>query len=94
VGLWWYIVWYLGGALPDGATITFLFFTSLWARIASSAMMTLLTNSGNDPPVLSAMCSCSMVERPIMKQYIFLSSKQVTISSKIKTKQYSELKVR
>jgi hypothetical protein len=39
----------------------------LVGAIASSAMMTLLLNSGNDPPVLSAMCSCSFVERPIMK---------------------------
>jgi hypothetical protein len=36
--------------------------------------MTLLTNSGNDPPVLGAMRSCSLVERPIMKRSFFLSS--------------------
>jgi hypothetical protein len=35
--------------------------------------MTLLTNSGYVPPVLSAMRSCSLVERPIMKRS-FLSS--------------------
>jgi hypothetical protein len=51
----------------------FLFFASLCARITSSMMMTLLTNSGNDPPVLSAMRYCSLVERPIMKRS-FLSS--------------------
>jgi hypothetical protein len=28
----------------------------------------------DDPPVLSAMRSCSLVERPIMKRYFFLSS--------------------
>jgi hypothetical protein len=50
VGPWWYTVWYLGGALPDGAATAFLFFASLCAQIASSVMMTLLTNSGNDPP--------------------------------------------
>jgi hypothetical protein len=54
--------------------MTFLFFVSLCARIASSVMMTLLINSGNDPPVLSAMRSCSLVERPIMKRSFFLSS--------------------
>jgi hypothetical protein len=74
VGLWWYTIRYLGGALPDGATTTFLFFASLWVQIASSAMMTLLTNSGNDPPILSAVCSCSLVERKIMKQSFFLTS--------------------
>jgi hypothetical protein len=36
--------------------------------------MTLLTNSGNVPPVLSAMHSCSLVERPIMKRSFFFSS--------------------
>jgi hypothetical protein len=74
VGPWWYTVRYLGGALPDGAATTFLFFMSLFAWIASSVVMTLLTNSGNDPPVLSAMRSCSLVERPIMKRSFFLSS--------------------
>jgi hypothetical protein len=54
--------------------MTFLFFASLCARIASSVMMTLLTNSGNDPPVLIAMRSCSLVERPTMKRSFFLSS--------------------
>jgi hypothetical protein len=34
----------------------------------------LLTNSGNDPPVLSTMHSYSLVERPIMKRSFFLSS--------------------
>jgi hypothetical protein len=70
----WYTIRYLGGALPDGATTTFLFFASLCVQIASSTMMTLLTNSGNDPPMLSAMCSCSLVERSIMKRSFFLSS--------------------
>jgi hypothetical protein len=71
---WWYTIRYLRGALLDGAVITFLFFASLWAWIASSTMMTLLTSSGNDPPMLSAMRSCSLVERPIMKWSFFLSS--------------------
>jgi hypothetical protein len=44
------------------------------ARMASSAIMTLLTNYGNIPPVLSAMRSRSLVERPIMKWSFFLSS--------------------
>jgi hypothetical protein len=74
VGPWWYTIRYLGGALPDGAATTFLFFKSLCARISSSVMMTLLTNSGNDPPMLSAMLSCSLVERPIMKRSFFWSS--------------------
>jgi hypothetical protein len=73
MGPWWNTVRYLGGALSDGAATAFLFFVSLCAWIASSVMMTLLTNYGNDPPVLSAMCSYSLVERPIMKQS-FLSS--------------------
>jgi hypothetical protein len=74
VGPWWYIVRYLRGALTDGATIAFLFFASLLVRITSSVMMTLLTNSENDPPMLSDMHSCSLVERPIMKWSFFLSS--------------------
>jgi uncharacterized membrane protein len=74
VGSWWYTIRYFGGALLDGAATTSLFLVSLWARIASSAIMTLLTNSGNVPPVLSAMCSCSLVERPITKQSFFFSS--------------------
>jgi uncharacterized membrane protein len=52
----------LRGALPDGAATVFLFFVSLWVRIASSAMMTFLTNFGNDPLVLSAMRSYNFVE--------------------------------
>jgi hypothetical protein len=68
VGPWWYTVRYFGGALLDGATTTFLFLVSLWARIASSAIITLLTNFGNVPPMLSAMRSCSLVERPIIKR--------------------------
>jgi uncharacterized membrane protein len=71
VGPWWYTIWYFGGALLDGAATTILFLVSLWAWIASSAIMTLLTNSGNVPPVLSAMRSCSLVERPIIKWYFF-----------------------
>jgi hypothetical protein len=38
------------------------------------SMMTLLTNSRNDPPMLSAMRSCSLVERSIIKWSFFLSS--------------------
>jgi hypothetical protein len=60
--------------LPDGAATAFRFFVSLWARIASSTMMTLLTNSGNEPPVLSAMRSYSLVERPSMMWSFLLSS--------------------
>jgi uncharacterized membrane protein len=71
---WWYTVRYFGGALLDGAATSFLFLVSLCAWIASSAIMTLLTNSGNVPPVLSVMHSCSLVERPIMKWSFFLSS--------------------
>jgi hypothetical protein len=74
VELWWYTIRYFKGALPDGGATAFHFLVSLWARIASSAIMTLLTNSGNVPPVLSAMRSCSLVERPIMKRSIFFSS--------------------
>jgi hypothetical protein len=74
VGPWSYTVQYLGGELPDGAVTTFLFFASLWALIASSAMMTLLTNFGNDPGVLSVMRSYSLVEWPIMKRSFFLAS--------------------
>jgi uncharacterized membrane protein len=71
---WWYTVWYFGGALLDGAATTFLFLVSLWAWIASSVIMTLLTNSENVPPVLSVMRSYSLVERPIMKRSFFFSS--------------------
>jgi uncharacterized membrane protein len=71
---WWYTVRYFGGALLDGAVTTFLFLVSLWARIASSAIITLLSNSGNVPPVLSIMRSCSLVERPIIKRSFFFSS--------------------
>jgi uncharacterized membrane protein len=74
VGPWWYIIRYFGGALPDGTTTSFLFLVSLWVRIASSVIMTLLTNSRNVPPVLSAMRSCSLVERLIMKRSFFLST--------------------
>jgi hypothetical protein len=71
---WWYTIQYFGGALSDGATTTFFFLVSLWAWIASSVMMTLLTNSINAPPVLSAMRSCNLVESPIMKRSFFCSS--------------------
>jgi uncharacterized membrane protein len=71
---WWYTIRCFGGALPDGAATSFLFLVSLWARIASSLIMTLLTNSRNVPPVLSVMRSSSLVERPIMKRSFFLSS--------------------
>jgi hypothetical protein len=74
VGLWWYTIRYFGGALLDGAVTTFLFLVSLWAQMASSAIMTLLTNSRNIPPVLSAMRSYRLVERPIMKRSFFFSS--------------------
>jgi hypothetical protein len=70
---WWYTVRYFGGALPDEATTTFLFLVSLWVQIASSVTMALLTNSGNVPPLLSAMRSYSLVERPIMKRSFFSS---------------------
>jgi hypothetical protein len=73
VGPWWYTVRYFGGALLDGAATTFLFLVSLWARMASSVIMALLMNSENVPPVLSAMRSCSLVERPIMKRSFFSS---------------------
>jgi hypothetical protein len=73
VGLWWYTVRYFRGALLDGAATTFLFLVSLWARMASSAVMTLLMNSENVPPMLSAMRSCSLMERPIMKRSFFSS---------------------
>jgi hypothetical protein len=53
--------------------MTFLFLFSLWARITSSAMMTLLMNSRKDSQVLSAMRSCSF-ERPFMKWFFLLSS--------------------
>jgi uncharacterized membrane protein len=71
---WWYTIRYFRGALPNGAVIAFLFLVSIWAQIASSVIMTLLTNSGNVPLVLSAMHSCSLVERPIMKWSFFFSS--------------------
>jgi uncharacterized membrane protein len=74
VGPWWYTVRYFGGALLDGAATTLLFLISLWARMASSAIMTLLTNSENVSPMLSAMRSYSLVERPIMKRSFFFSS--------------------
>jgi hypothetical protein len=74
VGPWWYTVRYFGGALLDGAATTYLFLVSLWARIALSVIITLLMNSGNVPPVLSAMRSCSLVERPIIKRSFFFSS--------------------
>jgi uncharacterized membrane protein len=74
VGPWWYTVWYFGGALLDGAATTYLFLVSLWARIASSVIITLLMNSGNVPPVLSVMRSCSLVERLIIKRSFFFSS--------------------
>jgi hypothetical protein len=70
----WYTVRYFRGALPDGAATTFLFLVSLWARMASFAIITLLMNSENVPPMLSAMHSCSLVERPIMKRSFFFSS--------------------
>jgi hypothetical protein len=73
VGPWWYTVRYFGGALLDETATTFLFLVSLWARIASSAIITLPTNSGNVPPVLSAMRSYSLVERPIIKRSFFSS---------------------
>jgi hypothetical protein len=63
-----------GRAFSNGAATAYLFLVSLWAWIASSAIITLLTNSGNVPPVLSAMRSGSLVERPIMKWSFFLSS--------------------
>jgi uncharacterized membrane protein len=71
---WWYTVRYFRGALLDGAATAFVFLVSLWARMASSVIMTLLTNSGKVPPVLSAMRSCSLVERRIMKRSFFFSS--------------------
>jgi hypothetical protein len=71
---WWYTVWYFGGALPDGVATAFLFLVSLWARMASSTIMTLLTNSRNVPPVLSVMRPYSLVERPIMKRSFLLLS--------------------
>jgi hypothetical protein len=73
VGPWWYTVRYFEGALLDEAATTFLFLVSLWARIASSTIMMLLMNSENVPPVLSAMRSYSLVERPIMKRSFFFS---------------------
>jgi hypothetical protein len=73
VELWWYIVQYFGGALPDGAATTFLFLVCLWARMTSSMIMTLLANSGNVPTVLSVMRSYNLVERPIIKRSFFFS---------------------
>jgi hypothetical protein len=60
---WWYTIRYFGGALPDGVATAFLFLVSLCALMVSSVIMTLLTNSRNVPPVLSAMCSYNLVER-------------------------------
>jgi uncharacterized membrane protein len=71
---WWYTVRYFGEALLDGVATTFFFLVSLWARMSSSVIMTLLTNSRNVPPVLSAMRSYSLVQRPIMKRSFFFSS--------------------
>jgi hypothetical protein len=71
---WWYNIQYFGGALLDRAATTFLFLVSLWAWMASSVIMMLLMNSGNVPPVLSTMRSCSLVERRIMKWSFFFSS--------------------
>jgi hypothetical protein len=71
---WCYTVRYFGGALLDGAATTFLFLIFLWARMASSAIIMLLMNSENAPPVLSDMRSCSLVGRPIMKRSFFFSS--------------------
>jgi hypothetical protein len=68
VGLWWYTVRW------GGVATTFLFLVSMWARMASSAIMTLLMNSGNVPLVLSTKRSYSLVERPIMKRSFFFSS--------------------
>jgi hypothetical protein len=50
---WWYTIRYFGEALPEGVATTFLFLVSLWARMASSVIMMLLTNSENVPLVLS-----------------------------------------
>jgi hypothetical protein len=74
VGPWWYTVQYFGGALLDGAVTTFLFLVSLWVRMASFAIITLLTNSRNVPPVLSTMRSCSLVDKPIINRSFFFSS--------------------
>jgi hypothetical protein len=74
VGPWWYTVQYFKGALLDVAITAFLFLVFMWAWIASSVIMTLLMNSGNVHPMLSAMRSCSLVERPIMKRSFFFSS--------------------
>jgi uncharacterized membrane protein len=71
---WRYTVRYFGGALLDGVATAFLFLVSLWARMSSFAIMMLLTNSKNVPPVLSVMRSYSLVERPIMKRSFFFSS--------------------
>jgi hypothetical protein len=74
VGPWWYTIRYFGGALPDGAATTFLLLVFLCAWMASSVIITLMMNSENVPPVLSAMRSYSLVERPIMKRSFFFSS--------------------
>jgi hypothetical protein len=71
---WRYTVRYFGGALLDGVATAFLLLVSLWARMSSFAIMMLLTNSKNVPPVLSVMHSYSLVERPIMKRSFFFSS--------------------
>jgi uncharacterized membrane protein len=71
---WWYTIRYIRGALVDGAATAFLFLVSLWAWIASSAMMTLLMNSGNVSLVLSDMRSYNLLERLIMKRSFFFSS--------------------
>jgi hypothetical protein len=57
------------GGAPSGTS-----WEHFWYTIWYLAMMTLLTNSGNDPPVLSTMRSYSFMERPIMKRSFFLSS--------------------
>jgi hypothetical protein len=71
---WWYTIRYFGGAPPDRAATTFLFLVSLWVWMTSSAIVTLLMNSGNVPPALSTKRSCSLVERSIMKRSFCLSS--------------------
>jgi hypothetical protein len=90
---WWYTVRYFRGALLDGAVTTFPFLVSSWARMASSAIITLLMNSGNVPPVLSAMRSYSLVERPIMrkKRQEFISLKQGGRSVHDYSKQFNHL---
>jgi hypothetical protein len=46
----------------------------LVGAVTPSVMITLLTNSRNDPLVLIARRSCSFMERPFIKQYFFFSS--------------------